>query len=116
MSIFTSDGPVKVFLEQPDGTVHELTGAMKEFEINQEIEVSQPRYLGDTLVGGNHTITATFTIVGDAYKIFKPKEFGKEVQNRNLANEWMCDWCGSPNIWTDRHCDSCGGARSFIYD
>lgn len=116
MSI-TAGGPVKLYLEEPDGTVHELTGAMKEFEIIQDVQVSRsPRFEDDKLIAGFPTITANFTIVGDVYKLFKPKEFEMEVQNRNLANEWMCDWCGSPNTWIDRHCDSCGGARSFIYD
>lgn len=109
---------VKLYLEQPDGTVHELTGSMTEFEINQDIGVHQISDGGvmDRMVMGEQVITANFTIIGDAYKLFNPNEFELEVQNRNLAQEWMCDWCGSPNIWTDRHCDRCGGARSFIYD
>lgn len=114
----TTEGPIKLYLEQPDGTTHELTGSLTEFEISQDVEIAtldRGADIRDSMMG-TQTITANFTVIGDLYNIFKPNEFEKEVQKRNLAREWMCDWCGSPNTWIDRHCDSCGGARSFIYD
>lgn len=114
----TAGGQVKLYLEQPDGTTHELTGSMTEFEISQDIGVmtlDRDGPVKGSAVSVRPIVTANFTIVGDLYKLFKPNEFEIEVYNRSQAREWMCDWCGSPNVWLDRHCDSCGGARSFIY-
>lgn len=115
----TAEGPVKLYLEHPDGTVHELTGSLTEFEIDHHVNIvplDRRDAAQSSVMGGVPVITANFTIVGDLYKLFKPNEFEVEVYNRSLDREWMCDWCGSPNVWLDRHCDRCGGVRSFIYE
>ena len=38
------------------------------------------------------------------------------IEKRQSANEWLCDWCGSPNDRKEKLCAQCGGARSFIYE
>lgn len=119
MAEITTGGPIKMTLEQPDGTIIELTGRVSEYQLEQNIDVAPVWQYGDPLesyVAPNPEFTATFKIVGDVFNLFSDVEWDREVENRLLSREWQCDWCRSPNEWMDKQCTQCGGARSFIYD
>lgn len=31
-----------------------------------------------------------------------------------IENEFICIWCGSVNVITNKHCSQCGGPRGFL--
>ena len=120
MAAITAGGPIKMTLEQPDGTIIELTGAVSEYQLEQNVEVAPVSMMhGEPVseyIPSSPEFTATFKIQGDVFNLFSDVEWEREVENRLLSKEWQCDWCRSPNEWMDKQCTQCGGSRSFIYD
>lgn len=117
MSLWNRMGqPVRVTLELPDGTL--WAGQAMCAEVQQQMDIDRLYGFG----GGNNRFLPgrlewTIELRGIGDLSFKsPTEYRHKVKKTKSAIEWVCDWCGSITPREHRKCESCGGARSFVYE
>lgn len=110
--------PLRVTLELSDGTL--FTGQAVCAEVRQVMgEIGVDPYYAFGSIGRFLPVQTEWTMelrgIGDL-SFESPTEYRRKVEKTKSAIEWVCDWCGSINPRECRKCESCGGARSFVYE
>lgn len=113
---FDPRGDVKVFIQQQDGTVFEMTASIVSLDI-QSLPTTR-LFLATSGRYCRHEPTTFMNIhlSGTGLTVYQQGEAVESVTRRRSALEWLCDFCGSPNTREHTHCTQCSAARSFVYD
>lgn len=93
--------PLKVIIETKNGEVYETDVVTKSMT---------------TQAGMSELITDIYLrSYGDGFWHPTREQFETTVEQRHTSSEWKCDYCGSVNGRVHKHCESCGGRRSFLW-
>lgn len=107
-------GDVFVTLELPNGEVHKFKAITANVHMDRPVidcaTYSNPfeSFLGVPRI--------KFEFEANGEVITTQKEIKNRVEQYKKQEEWMCEYCGTPNEKKNKSCEKCGAPRSFIYE